>query len=289
MYALAQGTSHSDFFHTPSLASIVSDMPVTVDVTYAVHLDNSPAWKVKADEIKVVEGTTFVKVRPWDKPFVCFVLHDYLSLPKKSRPSLAGTDGWTALMKCRNDAFDQMFKSEEQHAEDKLFGDDAKVDAQKGPRMKASEIHDIRRNPTCMEFCVPGFEDRIAMVIATIRPAHRCEDLFLPLDPEILDHIVMFIRSHGITVDDVLTRRQYGGMDREPGVWSNGNGKMVKRIRDKACSDHGSSDDEGRCPKKKWKKVKPEVDTPPLQDATIDSHDLATSSAASPAATPIQT
>ena len=206
-------------------------MPVTIDVCYSVAFNDSAPWRVKSDIVKVIQGITFVKLRPYDPTLCNVVLADFLELPKRSRPSLSQTPGWKALLKCRNDAVAEQFK-DEPGAEASLFGKTAKQSKKATPKLNATQLQDIRDNPAAMEFPVPGTNGRPQLLISTIRPGHPCDDLFVPMDGDSIEHIVLFMREAGIDAESILSKRHYGGMDREPGTWRNGNGSVVKKVQE---------------------------------------------------------
>ena len=86
---------------------------------------------------------------------------------------------------------------------------------------------------------MPGADGRPPLDISTVKPAHPCDDFYVPLDSDSIDHIVMFMREAGIESDSLVSKRQYGGVGREKGVWLNGNGVLVKNV----AGDAESSDD----------------------------------------------
>ena len=188
--------------------------------------------------VKVIQGTTFVKLRPYDPTLCNVVLADFLDVPKKSRPSLSQTPGWKALLKCRNDAVAEQCK-DEPGSEASLFGKTAKQSKKAAPKLNATQLQEIRDNPAIMEFPVPGTNGNPQLLISTVRPGRPCDDLFVPMDGDSIEHIVLFMREAGIDEDSLVSKRHYGGMGREPGTWRNGNGSVVKKVDDSSGESEG--------------------------------------------------
>jgi hypothetical protein len=261
-------------------------MAVKVEVNYSVGFDGSASWNIKASDVKLVEGTAFAKAKPYDPSFVSFVLHEFIQLPKRSRPSLAQCAGWKALIKCRNDAVAAAALDERtQPVEASLFGDGNSKAQRKDkyvPRLNASQLQELREHPEVLEFAVPGANGRPPLRISTVKPAHPCDDFFVPLDGDSIEHIVMFMREAGIDSESLMSKRQYGGVGREKGVWLNGNGVLIKNV----ASDAESSQD-GDVPRnkarrqRKFQRVKDDNDVAeeraPLETSPISSIPLSDS------------
>ena len=179
----------------------LQNMNVKIDITYTVAFADSPRWKVKADNVKTVDGTSFVKVRPYNESFCRFVVHDCWALPKRNRPSLAQCPGWKPLPKCRNDTVLEQQKDPE-HEATSLFGTDTRQDKKK-TRFNAAQLQEMRDNPEVMEFPVPGAAGRPTLNVSTLEPAHPCDDLYVPLDSDSIEHIVLFMRDAGVDLDNV--------------------------------------------------------------------------------------
>ena len=203
-----------------------ANMQVNIEVCYSVSFENSPQWMIKAEDVKTVDNVVFVKVRPCDPQFCKFLAHGFLELPKRCRPSLAQCPGWKALLKCRNDKALEQTANPDQEAS--LFGSDQKQTAKKLVR-NAAQLQELRDNPEVMEFTVPGVEGSPDLNVSTIKPAHPCDGLCLPLDGDSIQHVVLFLRDVGVDLDNLLSKRQYGGMDMG-GVWRNGGASIVKSL-----------------------------------------------------------
>ena len=254
-----------------------------VEVTYSASLDNSAPWKVKASDVKIVDGTPFAKVKPYDPSFVSFVIHEFVALPRNSRPSLVQCDGWTALIKLRNDTVAELSKETEASsgadAMVSLFGDcNSRASKKYTPRFNASQLQDLRENPEVMEFAVPGTDGRPELHISTIKPAHPCDDFHIPLDSDSIEHIVLFMRDAGIQAESLLPKRQYGGPGREKGVWLNGKGIMVQNTA-RAEGESSQEEGTGRVRRRKLSRVKAsESSSVPLQDEGTQPETSETSS-----------
>ena len=231
-------------------------MPVKIEVSYSVSMNKSSVWKIKADLLKAVDGVTFVKLRPHDESFCKFVVQDFLDMPKKCRPSLGQCQRWRSFLQCRNSTAAEQFQDATDAETTSLFGSSAKQSKKNAPRVNATKLQEIRDKPEVMEFPVPGIGEAPYLMVSTIRPAHPCDDPFVPLDPDSIEHIVLYMREAGVDIESMLAKRRYGGMDREKGVWRNGNGSVVRKLE----VDSDASADEGeltcKVPTRRLKRVK---------------------------------
>ena len=135
--------------------------------------------------MRTVGGFVFAKANAYDPSFVSSVVHDFIDLPQKNRPSLASCDGWKALIKCRNDAIADMLKEDETStsAESSLFGfGNVKAFSRASPRLNAAQLADLRENPEVMEYALRVSNGRPELRISTVKFAHTCDDLYVPMD-----------------------------------------------------------------------------------------------------------
>ena len=232
-------------------------MPVVVETTYNIMLDASPPWRVASDLVKVVNGTTFVKLRPWDPTFCRLVAHNIVDLPKRVRPSLAQCDGFQSLLKLRNDSTPEFQDIENPSTTgSRLFGDSTSQKAKKKPklpRMNAAKLQELRENPVLLEVAVPGVGEGPTLNITFIKPAHPCDEMCIRMDPDSLEHVVAFIRAGGLDLDGLTTKRQYGGG--ESGVWRNGSAGLIQKL---AVHDMDDVEGDGGF-RKKWKSCSKQV------------------------------
>ena len=208
-------------------------MPTVVEVAYNVSFNGSAPWRVPSGLIQLVDQLPFVRLRAWDGAFVRLVIHHLLELPKGqsySRPSLASCEGFKALRKLLNDAVAVAAQCATAEPQEKsLFGESAtSCKTKKAPVMKASQLNELRATPTTCEFLVPGSDGRPALSIMAIKPVHPCDDLQICLDADSLDHCIMYIRSFGISLEQLFTKRQYASLS--PGLWLNGSAGKVRKI-----------------------------------------------------------
>ncbi len=214
-------------------------MSVSIEVCYQVRIDGSNPWKVATDGCKTIEGRTFARLRPYDKSFVNLVCHDsqiHPSETKGKRLSLAGCDGFKSLLKLRNEAVAALENAEAQDDCDSktadLFekcGDEGRP--KKGryvPRMNAARLQALRDAPELMEFLVPGFDETPDLTITCVRPAHPCDEMWAPLEPDTIAQVVRFIRTN-IAAEHLLSRRQYASGSQK-GVWRNGSAGTIMKL-----------------------------------------------------------
>jgi len=189
-------------------------MTVDIQVSYNVKLNGAAAWKIAKDELRSVDGLEFVKIKPYDPALVRFVIGDLIELPKKARPSLGQVQGFQNLIKLRNEAAaesttDSTPEKESPTAAESLFGNSAKPESKRKPRMNASKLKELRNKPSIMEFTVPGAGENPALEITAIKPIHPCDDFWIRFDAETLEHVVVYIRDQGLSIEDLCAKRAY--------------------------------------------------------------------------------
>ncbi len=254
-------------------------MPVVVEAAFEIQMDGSPTWRVATDRLKRIDDQWFIKVRPWDRSFVALVTHDLFKLPptKTGRLSLAGATGSKALLKLRNDAVcdqDKTTDTQDAAAEALFEAPDENGKRSKKPRMNAARLQELREAPEIFEFTIPGADGRPALAISAVRPAHPCDELCIKLDADTVEQMVHYIRSEGVEVDDLISRRNYGA--EEKGVWRNGSAGLVRKLQQE-------SDDDCDMPfvKKKYKSLNKDTDCLPDDPANtaVPLEDLPTAGA----------
>ena len=252
-------------------------MPVEIETTYTVSMDDGIAWKIARENVQTVEGIQYVKLKPYDPTFVRFVVGNEVELPKKSRPSLGKLFGFQELVRLRNAAVAAEAKTEDAAATS-LFGEDtAETSSKRKPRLNAARLKELRDSPVAMEVGIPGADARPALSVSCLKPVHPNDDIWLQMDPDSLEHVVLFIRSQGIAVEDLLSKRAYRDADAPAGVWKNGKGSLVRKIRS---DDQGDEGEAGDMPPKKWQTVRMQADAAEnaaaVQDLDAGGHDEST-------------
>ena len=247
------------------LICLIVKMPVTVETCYSVSLDDSPAWKFDDSRLVEVQERQYVKVNPNDIAFVKLVCHGEIELSNKLRPSLSGCAGYKALMKARNDAMSTPCMQQEHEAEAALFDDvsppklsySAKRKAQKANALKSHQLRQQREPLTVVLGCDS---------VASLQPTHPCENMYVAFDPSCIETLVLFIRQHGLDLDHMTDKRDYGRC-RDLGMVKNGTAGYIK-IR-KATEDSGSGGEGDGPAKRKYTRVKvgAQDDPDPLSDA----------------------
>ena len=242
-------------------------MPIEIETAYTIQPDTQDprmAWKVSTDNIKQLDNFTFIKLISNDHGFIRLICAGVLQLPKKSRFSLMQTPGWTKLMKLRNDA---AFQRDAVSAEAALFdtgiGSIGALSKRKrpAPRMKSTQLQQLRDARTIMEITVPGCAGNPDFDVRIIKPVHPAEGLWLHCDAVALQHIIDFIRED-LTMESLTMRRAYGQECK--GIWHNGSAGLVQKV----VGDREEPNDSCEIPEKKWRSVKgsaPEL--APISDA----------------------
>ena len=188
-------------------------MPVSMQKSYDIQMNDSPVWKVRAVDLRIVEGVELVRVLPYKGTFVKLVCHGVVDVPDniKNTASLGNTRGWHKLMELRNKAGlpqPSEVKAEPKTVAQMLFGAAAPA-APKKQRQNAAELAALRSTPTLMNMEVPGVDDGPALAITMIKPVHPCDELWVRCDADTVEQIVKFIQHCGIEREDIYRRRVY--------------------------------------------------------------------------------
>ena len=254
-------------------------MPVTIEATFSVQMNNSPVWKVTSDLIRQVDAEHFIRLRPWDLGLVKLVAHEVIDLPKKCRPSLVQCPCFKALIKLRNEAYAKLQRLEDSDDEPSLFERTDITDANNKPtlglrpaRINAAQLNALRQNVEAFDVEVPGAQANPSLLISMVKPAHPCDELCVKLDACSLEHIVHFIREEGVDVESLMARRQYGSAS-APGVWRNGSAGLVRRLDGESPEDEGEAEDAGASKKQRFKSCNSDtsVHHPLMNGEVVDS------------------
>ena len=253
-------------------SAATANMPVVIQASYSITIDDSPVWKLSPELVKPVGEQPFLKLRSFEPNLIRLICHNHIDLPKNNRYNLNQVDGWRALMKLRNDAtFGSAGASGDTSSSPimaSLFGASAKPPKkqQKPARMKATELQQLRNNPTPFEWEVPGVDAAPSLMVTSLKPAHPGDGLWLLLDNSNIQHVIEFVRSEGVDIDALLNRRVYGHGDSQGG-WRMGSAGIVMKIPE--------ADDDAESPAvKKYKTIagKRGIDhAPPLEDGVVDA------------------
>ena len=250
-------------------------MPVVVEMSYNVSLDVSPTWKIGASLIKLVENKPFLTLRPHDAGLIRLLAHNHMELPTKQRYCLTHCDGFQALMSVRNEIAFKPAEPAMENAAAGLFAESAVPKPKaKQVKLRASQLQDIRSRPEVIELELTNVGANPDIVISVLRPAHPCDHVYIQLDADTIEAVVNFIRFHGMSLEELTTRRGYSA---GTGVWKNGSAGMVRKVD----ADH----DFGQ----KYQRIKAAGvdDTLPLNDQEILADGEFVSQNAAPSSPPV--
>ncbi len=193
----------------------------TIEHSVTVSMGGKCTWKVKPCDLVTVDGQSFVKLKPHDYGFIRLVCEGALSkLP--ANPTLAGCDGYIQLVKNRNEQ--QAAALTSNAGAESLFGPQADPPAAKRQRISAANRKQMKDSPTTVAVPAPGPDGE--KMIDMVRPAHPCEHVCVPLNPEVVSHVVGFIRSK-VDVEALTHKRNYRSDDLPKGVWKTKAGTFV--------------------------------------------------------------
>lgn len=198
-------------------------MPCSIQTTVSVSMGGTAAWHIKNTSIITVGDQNFVKLKATEYGLVRLVTEGIVDRMPKN-PSLWNCPGFKRLTKLRNER--QAADLTADNPASDLF--DGGRTAQKKARRTAGELRDMRSTPTLIQVDVPTAANM--KTIPMVRPAHPCEDVCIPLDSEIIEHVVLSIRECELSAELLSTKRCYNPEELPKGVWrsSDRNGYLVK-------------------------------------------------------------
>ena len=204
-------------FFDISLLTLCARKPAmcTIERVATVAMDGA-VWKVKQDLIIRVDNRDWVKIKASDQGFVRLVCRGIIEkLPKNA--TLTNSPGMHELIAARNAQATVVVGPS-------LFADVEPIKKAKRPIGTAKSM---RESPTIVD--VNLVHDGIAFVLPMVRPAHSSQHICVPLDVDVIERLVMFIRNKGGIVDESLTdKRHYTKPDQAVGVWKAGDGYVAK-------------------------------------------------------------
>jgi len=166
-------------------------------------------WHVSSDDIVKVNGTSYVYLVPSSYSLAQVVTHGADGLPKPlpKNFSLTRCGGLDHLIELRNDAAWAappiacgLFARCQNVAEPK-----AKV-----PRRKLDSA------ATTVTITVPAFGDRASREIVVKRPVHPRDRLALPIEADVINHVLLYMRSAEFDCSDGFKKQSS-----VKGVWNN--------------------------------------------------------------------
>ena len=212
---------------------------------YVLTVDGSKPWTVAGDMLRDVSGEQYVKLRPSDGGLIRLVTHGHCECPQaKLRPSLANCTGYRALQKLRNEYIMNLGDvNDGNSAAASLFGkpDPVVKYKKKGvtpqlPGLNASQLQALRDSPEVIDVPVPcGVEGDMMdagppIMVSMIRACHPRDELCVRFDAASIESAVQFMRSRGVSEDELLNKRPYGGHGHDKGVWRNGSAGLITKV-----------------------------------------------------------
>ena len=214
--------------------------------SYHLTMDGSKPWTVTGDLLREVGGEQYVKLRPHDHGLIRLVTQGHCECPQaKLRRSLGGCAGYRALVKLRNDFIMNLEDAKDGNAAAAaaLLGkpDSGVKYKKKGvvpqlPGLNASQLQTLRDLPEVIDVPVPCGADG-AMVdvgppimVSMIRACHPCDELCVRFDAASIESVVQFMRCHGVSMDELIQKRQYGHHGHDKGVWRNGSAGLITKV-----------------------------------------------------------
>ena len=178
-----------------------------VEKTYTLNFGQA-AWKIPADLILEFDGTTWVKLTAWNRGLCAFICDEIDSKQMPRNASLCSCVGFLQLKQMRNDALSKKEGSEQESTgAAKLFGGEA--NSQDGIPKRRKVCKAAKEDIATIMFELAAVADLPNTCITARVPARRNDDLIVPLEPNILKHIIEFIRHKGVSIEDLVTKGAY--------------------------------------------------------------------------------
>ena len=186
-----------------------------------------------ADLVTQINDQSFIKLKPYALGLVKLAIFDRdVELPKNTRASLAGCEGYKLLMKLRNDAHAALTAAPPS-AMQSLFAATGPPAKRKKAAAKwnAGTLKSLRDVPEIFEFEVPGTPP---LLISAVKPTHPLDELQVRLDPDTLHHVMTFIRSKPVTLHDLTDFRKYR---QHSEGWAMGSGRVLRKMEPSPSDD----------------------------------------------------
>jgi hypothetical protein len=189
-------------------------MPVSIRYEAFISLNNGKAtWHVKAKDITHIQGVDVIALRTESYSFVKLVTEGILPKVPKNL-TLANCDGVKLLQQLRNEAQCHALRCEEVATPArKLFGTTPAVKATRRLALEQRRVTQKRDGDTLIDVCVPMVGELDTQTIKMASPLKSTE--YIRVDIESLEHVLLFIRAHGLNFDEKRAYMQSG----EVGVW----------------------------------------------------------------------
>jgi hypothetical protein len=166
---------------------------------------------ITTDDMVDVASEKFMYITPHASAMIHFVAVGAPGCPEKlpKKFSLTRSTGFKLLMKLRNDAAWPQVAVQSCT----LFGDtEDELQPAKKPRMRLRGDE----HPATVSIVVPAFGRRAECTVEVKRPEHPCDKMAIPIVPEVMDHILLFMHLSGFD-EEVTDVAKPAGTPK--GVW----------------------------------------------------------------------
>jgi hypothetical protein len=201
----------------PSAHHLDGKMPAVLNTKTVLHAfgDEWGCGKrelvIATDDIVEVASEKFMYITPHASAMIHFVATGAPGFPEKlpKKFSLTRSTGLKLLMKLRNDAAWPPIATHNCT----LFGDVENVSKLgKKPRMRLRGDE----HPATVSIEIPAFGRRAECIVAVKRPEHPCDRIAIPVAPDVMDHILLFMHLSGFDEEMHEVARPMGT---PKGVW----------------------------------------------------------------------
>ena len=223
---------------------------VTIEHQIAIRMGGRCEWKVNKQHLVDVHGEQFIKLvsssgHGWTK----LVCEGQIQGGVPKNASLCRCPGLRQLYELRNQRQCEELSSSSKATGPMLFDNQPEqgLSSTRKPKRTMQQVREARETLDTLIVDIPGVGDVEPLAVRMLRPVHSRDDLCVPLDSKVLQHLICFIRNAGISRDDLQSKRSYksAGYDAPPGIWASSKGFVVKLPQA----------DEESAPARKYKRV----------------------------------
>jgi hypothetical protein len=205
-------------------------MPCSIVTTSAVKLDGGKIeWAVKTDAVFELSGEHYVRFDVRNQSLIRLVCEGVVEVKGKKNLSLVNCEGLKEIIKIRNERQrDELDAAAAAPAAAALFG--AVQPLAKKPRRSMAAMRALRNAPEAIDIVLPGFDGTPPMNTFVLRPIRSNDELVVFFHPNVIEHLVLYIRSRGLNAEDLVDKRAYR-QSGYAGVWCVGNHFYVKGVK----------------------------------------------------------
>ena len=183
-------------------------MAISITDTVKVCMEGTRVkWAIDVNDLTIVDNTRYVKLPRKDvttSQFARMVMG--ATKVEGDVTSMCGSIGMTNIMRLRNDA-----QAEHMAGEDIPEGIADLLEAQPRPlkkkRTSRADQNDGRNSPSVVELQIPAIGEHPTFCLKVLRPVCSRDDLWVPLDKDVLESLITYLKEAGFGEDGLNRKR----------------------------------------------------------------------------------